>query len=422
MGWRQKGKQLNLAATPRWQTAAGTTEGALCQQPNDCTKQITPMDLSELAREERPMPHATAQPVDPYALVNRLGGDIAYTLLSAEERVGMLVNTGRIDRSSLQLLRDEIGRARRVAIMGQQVGRYASGNVRLVRERLDLTNLLKDALGQRRADLTSRGLTLRESFVHTEVMADGALTDALLQSMLDWALEHAISRIDLRLDIKTRPAHARLVCAFAHRTNEVHGGTAALDDSEPSALETMSWCLMQQAAMALGLALYRHDTHARATLTLEFPDTVVQRIDGLLSSEVAGSLQQAYVSQPMAGRHVLVLSAHRDVRNDVREALRPMGMMIDFVGSIEEAELFCHDGLPHAVVYEAALGGERFERLRAAMLAEVSTLAFVQIAPEGKAFQMLNVGGKQYASVGRDAIVQGLPGAMMYEMAASEAV
>jgi hypothetical protein len=379
------------------------------------------MDLSEVTREERPAPHATAQPVDPYALVNRLGGDIAEALTSAQERVNILVSTGRIDRSSLQLLRDEISRARRAAIMGQQVGRFGSGGLRLVRERLDLTNLLMDTLGERRADLEARGLVLRESFVHAEVMADGALTHSLLHSLLDWALEHAVSRIDLRLDIKSRPAHARLVCAFAHRASEQHDPNAALDDDgEPSALETMSWCLMQQAAMVMGLALFRHDTHARATLTLEFPDTVLQRIDGLLSSEVSGSMQQAYVSQPMAGRHVLVLSAHRDVRNDVREALRPMGMMIDFVGSIEEAEVFCHDGLPHAVVYEASLGGERFERLRAAMLAEVPTLAFVQIAPEGKAFEVLNVGGRQFASVGRDAIVQGLPGAMLYEMAASE--
>lgn len=380
------------------------------------------MDLSELTREERLSPPTAAQPVDPYALVNRLGGDIAQALSSAQERVDMLIGTGRIDRSSLHLLREEIGRARRAAMLGQQIGRYAAGHTRPAPERLELTGLLLDTLEQRRGEFEARGLVLRESFVHAEVMADGALTDALLHSLLDWALEHAVARIDLRLDIKTHPAHARLACAFAHGAGESQGPRAALgDDGQPSALETMSWCLLQQAAMALGLSLYRHDTHARAMLTLEFPDTVLQRIDGLLSSEVGGSLQQAYVSKPMAGRHVLVLSGQREVRNDVRQALRPMGMMIDFVGSIEEAEIFCHDGLPHAVVYEAALAGERFERLRAAMLAEVPTLAFVRIAPDGKAFEVLNIGGRQYASVGRDAIVQGLPGAMLYEMAASEA-
>jgi len=122
----------------------------------------------------------------------------------------------------------------------------------------------------------------------------------------------------------------------------------------------------------------------------------------------------------MGGRHVLLISAQRDVRSKIREALRPVGMMISFVGRLEEAERFCHDGLPHAVVVEAAMGGERFEPLRAAMLAEVPTLAFVQTASEGKSFEVLNIADRQFASVGRDGIVQSLPGAMLYEMAASE--
>jgi hypothetical protein len=380
------------------------------------------MDLSELTRDERSAPHGTAPAVDPYTLVNRLGQEIGQSLWSAQDRVTTLINTGRIDRSSLQGLRDDIGRASRAAIIGQQVVRYASGRVQQIRERLDLTRMLMNTLGERRIELELRGLVVRESWVHAEVMADGTLTDTLLQSLVDWALEHAVARIDLKLDIKARPNHARLVCAFAHRAAEgLDQALTLAGEAEPSALETMSWCLMQQAAMAMGLTLYRHDTSARTTVTLEFPDTLVPRIDTLLSSEVADSPQQAYVSQPLAGRHVLVIAAQREVRNDVREALRPMGVMIDFVGSVDEAELFCQDGLPHAVVHEAGMAGERFERLRAAMLAEVPTLAFVQIAPEGKAFEVLNVGGRQFASVGRNAIAQELSGAMLYEMAAAEA-
>lgn len=380
------------------------------------------MDLSELTREGRPAPQGTAQAIDPYTLVNRLGEEIGQSLSAAQGRVTTLINTGRIDRSSLQGLREDIGRARRAAIIGQQVGRYASGRLQQVRERLELSSLLKNTLAERRIELELRGLAVRESWVHAEVMADGTLTDTLLQSLFDWALEHAVARVDLKLDIKAHPNHARLVCAFAHRASEGPNRAVTLtDDAEPSELETMSWCLMQQAAMAMGLALYRHDTNARTTVTLEFPDTLVPRIDGLLCSEVADSPQPAYVSQPMAGRHVLVIAAQREVRNDVREALRPMGAMVDFVGSVEEAELFCQDGLPHAVVHEASMAGERFERLRAAMLAELPTLAFVQIAPEGKAFEVLNIGGRQFASVGRDSISQGLSGAMLYEMAAAEA-
>ena len=90
--------------------------------------------------------------------------------------------------------------------------------------------------------------------------------------------------------------------------------------------------------------------------------------------------------------------------------------MLDFVGSVEEAQALCADGLPHALVYEASLGGDRFERLRSDMLAEVPGLAFIQIAEQGKAFEVLNLGGRQFASVGRDAIIESLPAALLFEL------
>jgi hypothetical protein len=43
------------------------------------------------------------------------------------------------------------------------------------------------------------------------------------------------------------------------------------------------------------------------------------------------------------------------------------------------------------------------------MLAEVPNIAFIRLADQGKAFEVLNVGGRQFASVGRDAIIESLP-------------
>ena len=50
------------------------------------------------------------------------------------------------------------------------------------------------------------------------------------------------------------------------------------------------------------------------------------------------------------------------------------------------------------------------------MLAEVPGLAFIQIAVQGKAFEVLNLGGRQFASVGRDAIIESLPAALLFEL------
>jgi CheY-like chemotaxis protein/DNA-binding transcriptional regulator YdaS (Cro superfamily) len=379
------------------------------------------MQISELLRDQVTPAQRPSQPLDPHALLSQLGCEVARTLSSALERVTTLAATGRIDRSSLQALRDEVDRARRAGIMGQQVSRFASGRVQVASERLDLTGLLLEALRQRRREIEAKGSEVRQFFAQTEVMSDATLTFSLLHSLFDWALEHAVSRIDLKLDIKPWPTHARLTCAFSHRPPDSRtAGDSAWLDNEASPLETMSWCLLQQTAVALGLVIYRHDTASRTTLTLEFPETVVSRIAGLSTRELDDPSQNAHNSQPLAGRHALVVASRREVRGLVRDALRPMGLMIDFVNSVEEAVEFCRDGLPHAVVYEAALAGDRFEKLRADMLAEVPAMAFVQIAEHGKAFEVLNLGSHQFASVGRDALLESLPAAMMFELARSD--
>lgn len=381
------------------------------------------MELSELVRDQVNPAQTPSDPLDPHALLAQLGGEVARTLSTALERVTNLTSTGRIDRSGLRALRDEIDRARRAGIMGQQVGRLASGRVKLMRERVDLTELLLEALRQRQREIEARGAEVRQFFAQAEVMGDSTMSFSLLQSMFDWAFEHATSRIDLKLDIKPWPAHARLTCAFAHCGSSARAGgeSQALDvDVETEPLHTMTWCLLQQIATVLGLIIFRQDTTNRTTLTLEFPETVTQRIDGLSTSELDDPTQYSHSSQPLVGRHALVMATRREVRSLVRDALRPMGLMIDFVNSVEEAIEFCRDGLPHAVVYEAALAGERFERLRTDMLAEAPTMAFVQIAEYGKAFEVLNLGTHQYASVGLDALLESLPAAMMFELARSD--
>jgi hypothetical protein len=72
------------------------------------------------------------------------------------------------------------------------------------------------------------------------------------------------------------------------------------------------------------------------------------------------------------------------------------------------------------VVYEASMADSHFERLRNEMLAEVPTLVFVRIAEQGKAFEVLNLGGRQLASVGRDAIMVALPEALTFELSRAE--
>ncbi len=358
--------------------------------------------------------------LDAPALVAQLGGEVAATLSTALERVIEMAATGRIDRGGLRLLREEIDLARRAGIMGQQLVRLGSGQVQLAPERLDLTALLREALLQRGREIEARGIQVRQTLAPAQVRCDATLLFSLLQTVIDWSFEHARSRIDLSIDVKAWPAHARLVSAFAHRpADEAEGLVGGATRIHEPALDTMSWRLLQQTTGALSLALERRDTPGRTEMTLEFPDTLPPSLLGFTLSNEDEAPQHVRNEFPLAGRHVIVLAARREVRNTVREALRNMGLVIDFVTSVQQAQELVREAMPHALVYEGSLGGDAFERLRTELLAEAPKLALVCIAEQGRAFEVLNVGGRQVASVGRDAVVESLPAALLFELTRS---
>ncbi len=378
------------------------------------------MDLRDLPAAPNTA-RRVAEPLDAHALVAQLGSEVAANLSKALERVTTLAATGKIDRAGLRALRDEIDRARRAGIMGQQVVRLGNGRVQLANERADLTALFSEALRQRGREIDARGIEVRQTFAAAEVMSDTTLLFSLLQTVLDWSFEHAVSRIDLALAVQAWPAHAALTVAFAFQPpDEVVTPPQGLPVTEESRLNTMSWRLVQQTAGVLGLHMKRKDMPGKTELKLEFPNTLAPRLASVMQPPSEERDSQAHNSQPLAGRHVMVVAARREVRNVVRAALRPMGLMVDFVTSVEEAQQLVADGLPHAVVYEASLSGEHFERMRTEMLAEVPTIVFVRIAEQGKAFEVLNLGGRQFASVGRDAIMVALPEALTFELSRAE--
>jgi hypothetical protein len=351
---------------------------------------------------------------DERALLAQLGSEVAAVLSSALERVTALGSTGRIDRFGLHALRDEIDRARRAGMMAQQLQRLAGGQVKVVSERLDLTALLREVLRQRGREIDARGIEVRQVLCAAAVASDASLLFLLLQTVLDWSFDHAVSRIDFQLEMLNWPPHARLSVRFAHQPEDEVGfdsATLAQEGDEVPALNTIAWRLLQQTAAVLGLPVQRIDNGAHSELRLAFPQTLLARVAVADDSAIV-----AHDTQALAGRHVIVLSARRELRSVVLQALRPMGVMLDFASSVEEAQALGADGLPHALVFEALLGGERLERLRGAWLVECPALACIQIAEQGKAFEVLNVGGRQCASVGRDALIEALPAALLFEL------
>ena len=358
---------------------------------------------------------------DAYDLVAQVGSEVAEAMSSALERVNALTLTGRIDRTSLRALRDEIERARRTGMLGQQVSRFASGRVTLSEEKLDLTIMLREALAQRGREMASRRIEVRQVLNPATVASDPTLLFSLLQGVLDWCFEHTLSRIDLTVEIKTWPAQAQLHCAFAHSAAEVSSGTPATVVA--ANLQTMSWRLIERCAHTLGLTIERHDSADRTLLTLGFPKTLMtsESVDTMLDLglELDTTADAGRNSKPLAGSHVLVVSGRREIRSAVRDTVRSMGVMLDFVGSVAEAREFCAGGLPHAMVYEAALGGGHMQRLMAELSAEAPALAFIEIGEQGRPFEVTNVLGREHSRVSKAALAEALPQALLFELGRS---
>ena len=377
------------------------------------------MDLSDIGRTP-----SASSPIAPlgdadrwHALLAEMGAEIAAPLTAALERITTLTSTGRIDKQSLRALREEVEAARQVGMIGQQLTRLASGRVRQTHERLQLSEVFNGMLAHRARETQARGIVVTPSLTPAEVVVDATLLFTVLNTLLDWALAAARSHIEFTVDVKSWPAQARLICRFAHRAVDdlVDGANA----TAPRGLDSLNWRLLQQGAWAMGLVVDRKDESHVTALTLEFPRPASPTTDSVGGVEINDGFAPSNNSQPLAGSHVLVVSARREMRVQIRDALRNMSLIIDFVNSVDEAVAFCSEGLPHAVVIESILTGARFEQFRDEISAEVPDFVFIEIVEEGAAFEMSGFGGSPTARVGRDLLATSLPSALLFELSKS---
>ena len=358
-----------------------------------------------------PVPHDDQRWPD---LVSQVGVEIAEPLTAALERIHVLATTGKIDRAGLRALRDEVEQARQVGMISQQLTRFASGRVRQSHEVLQLEEVLKSVLALRTRETQARGIALKRDLKSARVIVDGSLLFSLLNATLDWSLANAHAHIDFAVDFKTWPVHARVTCRFANRPAD------QVDDSVtmavPPRLDSLTWRLIEQTAWTMGLILDRKDVVGVTTLVLEFPKTAGDEMEGLSATEIDEASSQSGNSKALAGSHVLVIASRREVRVMVRDALRNMSMLVDFVGSVEEASSFCREGLPHAIVIDSVQKGSRFTSFRDEIVGEVPDFVFIEILEQGSTFEMSGTNGAHMARIGRDVIASSLPAALMFEL------
>ena len=208
-----------------------------------------------------------------------------------------------------------------------------------------------------------------------------------------------------------------MICKFAHRLpdqpEDERNGQEVL-----GRLNSLAWRLIEQTAWTMGLIVERKDENGNTTLVLEFPRTVNEDLQAVTATEMDDETISTN-SKALAGSHVLVVASRRELRVEIRDALRNMNLLVDFVGSVKEASNFCKEGLPHAIIIESIQLGERFNAFREEIVAEVPDFVFIEIVEEGSTFEMSGLNGATMARVGRAVIASSLPAALMFELSKS---
>ena len=349
-----------------------------------------------------------------WRLAHQIGAEVASALTPALDSVRQMQVTGRIDRAGLHALISQIEQARHASMVGQQVARLARSRIEQQPETLSLSQALRDVVAQRQAELNERGVAVQLTAKPVEVVADTTLLSALLDTLFDWSLHHACTPVDIGLDVKAWPAHAQVVCRFGHTpTDHLQPPSAG---KHPARLDSLSWQLLVQLAGTMALRVDRADTESDTVLTLEFPHTINGHLEGAAAIEwdtppVPGD------SRPLAGTQVLVIALRREVLNQIRQTLAPLGAGFHAVGSVDEARAFCQRGMPQAIVYESMVYDSAFDALRNDVRLQSPELAWVEIVEQRDTFEISSFGGMSMARVGSDAIADSLPSALMFELA-----
>lgn len=338
-------------------------------------------------------------------LVAQVGREMASPLTSALERVTDLITTGKIGRQSLRELRAEIDQARQAGIWCQQIARLASGRVHPSQERIHLTNTLQSVMTYRHRELEHHGIRLELSLLPVELQADPSILFSLLNCLVDWLLSLAKERVAVELHRHAWPEKARLLCTFSHQA-----------DQTASTLDNLHWFVLVQTAETMALKLTRSESQGRVQLAIEFPNTIPANLPTLLDEAYAQDCDEGINSKPLAGRHVLVIASSKQLRIQIRESLKAMGLVLDFVSNLREASEFCREGLPHAIVIEDSQQTTAFTKLAADIRREVPDFVFIELIAGDRHFEISSVSSSGMARVGSEAIDSSLAAALIYEL------
>jgi hypothetical protein len=338
-------------------------------------------------------------------LMANLADQITVGVSSLQNGIDQLLAKERITALEHRALSIPTERLKMAGISTQQINRFYGGRIRQSHEKVDMAQLVEGILQERKNELGVLGIELRRKLKPVEVLIDPTVAYTFVNAVLDWGLPFG-SRIDVRMDMNAWPKHARL---------QVRVSNDGVPPSSTAMLDSLSWVLIRQIAQtAGGIEIDREISDEGVSFTAMFTRTV-QAVDGISAVELSDDHSSMFKS--LSGIYVLTVSPALQIRADVRDALREIGVLSDSVVNFEQAREAVRSRMPNLIIVDSEIKGDAFESFRRELLREVFEFPFLEISPDDSSFDMSGFGELSMAKVGRGNIREALGTAVMFELA-----
>ena len=338
-------------------------------------------------------------------LVAGLSDQFTESVSSLQNQFDQLLAKGRISKQEHRALSIPADRIKLAGISAQQINRFYMGRIRQSHEKVDMAQLVEGVLQERKQELAILGIALRRKLKPVEVLIDPTVAHTFVNAVMDWGLPFG-NRVDMRLDLNAWPQHARLLVRVAN------------DGAPPSSMassDSLSWMLIRQIALVSGgIEIERTQGDDGVTFTAMFTRTV-QAVDGISAVDLSDEHSSMFKS--LAGSYVLTISPSLQIRSDVRDALREIGISSDSVVDFQRAREVIKSRMPNLIVVDSEIKDDEFDSFRRDLLREVFEFPFVEISPDDSSFDMSGFGEFSMAKVGRGNIREALGTAVMFELA-----
>ncbi len=314
-----------------------------------------------------------------------IGLQLSEPLDAMQNIVQDFVRTGKISRAQVQHLSAAIEAARAIAMQSQQLTRLSTGRLRQSHEKLRLDILVSQALAEHTPLFQRLGILLQQQVAPLHVISDAGLLSSLVDAAIEWSAvrQH-------RLDVSLEAGGATEPSVLVFRSTPLPEAPLGHVSPMSGEFERLPWHLLIEIAAAMGVAVRRHDGGGQTSLFIDFPRSQPQvepQTRGE-SHESGGDSWMHSESVAFVGHHVLLVTGHPAVREEVERICDSMGLVFDWVANAAAAETACARQKPDLVLLDERAHDTRLDRLQTTLQQADPAFPWVEIAKDSPSLSL----------------------------------